>query len=200
MNHNSNLLSKFGRLGLTVVASVVAVVRNLEQYMQDQDSPKKDFFGSLRDMHNDFSALDYLQVGEELKFRKHSILRSGFRHAAVIVIFILGMTSMRGESQQAQKFGKKELKALIANAQTYQDHEKIADYYRAKGERLKAKQREHEEELAEYFKNPSRFPYVKWPPMDQHCRNLAYYYGKQSEKAFALAEKHDQLAKEAQQK
>ncbi len=99
--------------------------------------------------------------------------------------------------QQAQKLSKKELRVLIANARTPEDHERIATHYRAEAERLRTKQREHEEELAAYLKNPSSHPSPKWPTLDQHCRQLAYYYGKASEKALALADLHDQMARAA---
>ena len=111
-----------------------------------------------------------------------------------------GMAPASGSAQAAteqrtQKPSKKKLKTLIANARTPEDHERIAAYYRAEGEQLKAKQREHEEELAEYLKNPSSHPVPKWPTMDQHCRQLIFYYSKAAQKAFELADLHDQMAK-----
>lgn len=101
--------------------------------------------------------------------------------------------------QRTQKLSKKRLKTLIANARTLEDHGRIAAYYRTEGEQLKAKQREHEEELAEYLKNPSSHPVPKWPTMDQHCRQLIFYYSKAAQKAFELAELHDEMAKKAKQ-
>lgn len=102
--------------------------------------------------------------------------------------------------QPTQKLSKKRLKTLIANARTPEDHERIAAYFRTEGEQLKAKQREHEEELAEYLKNPSSHPVPKWPTMDQHCRQLIFYYSKAAQKVFELADLHDEMAKKARQK
>lgn len=122
----------------------------------------------------------------------------------VLLVLAMGMTPAGGSAQvapepQAQKLSKKELKTLIANASTPEDHERIAAYYRTEGEQLKAKQREHEEELAEYLKNPSSHPVPKWPTMDQHCRQLIFYYSKAAQKAFELADLHDEMAKKAEQ-
>jgi len=121
-----------------------------------------------------------------------------------LLAFVMGTVPVNGSAQaattqQTQTFNKKELKTLIANARTPEDHERIAAYYRAEGEQLKAKQREHEEELAEYLKNPSSHPVPKWPTMDQHCRGLISYYSKAAQKAFELADLHDQMAKRGKQ-
>lgn len=114
-----------------------------------------------------------------------------------IGIFPASGNSQTATVQQTQKLSKRELRVLIANARTPEDHEMAATHYRAEAERLRAKQREHEEELAAYLKNPSSHPSPKWPTLDQHCRQLAYYYGKASEKALALAALHDQMARAA---
>lgn len=92
---------------------------------------------------------------------------------------------------------KKEVKALIANAKTPEDHRKIAAYYRSEAEGLAEKQREHEEDLAEYNRNSSHYP-GKYPSMGDHCRQLAGYYGLAAKKAQSLAEMHEELAKQVE--
>ena len=94
-----------------------------------------------------------------------------------------------------EKLTRKELKALIASAKTPADHERIASYYRSEAQQLEAKHREHEEDLAEYYKNPSRYP-SKYPTMGDHCRSLASYYKMAAERASTLAEMHEKLAQE----
>jgi len=91
--------------------------------------------------------------------------RSRWGMMIALLIFVVGIVSVNGSAQaattqQAEKLSKKELKTLIANARTPEDHERIAVCYRAEGEQLKAKQREHEAELAEYLKTRRaiRFP------------------------------------------
>lgn len=90
---------------------------------------------------------------------------------------------------------RKELKALIASAKTAADHQRIAAYYRAKARQLEVKHREHEEDLAEYYRNPSRY-LSKYPTMGDHCRGLATYYKMAAERATTLAQMHERLAQE----
>ena len=120
-----------------------------------------------------------------------------------LLALVMGIVPVNGSAQaatqQTQKLNKRELKTLIANARTPEDHERIAAYYRAEGAQLKAKQREHEEELAEYLRNPASHPLPKWPTMDQHCRGLISYYGKAAQNAFELVDLHDQMAKRGKQ-
>lgn len=91
---------------------------------------------------------------------------------------------------------RKELRALIASAKTPAEHERIAVYYRAEAQRFQGKYREHEEDLAEYDKNPLRYP-SKYPMMGDHCRSLASYYQMAARRATALAEMHESLARKA---
>ena len=133
------------------------------------------------------------------------MFRSRLTIAIEVVVLALGMVPVNGNSQvaiqqtlqQTQKLSKKKLKLLIANACSPEDHERIASYYRAQGDRLKAKQREHEKELAEYLQNPSSHPVPKWPTMGQVCRNLVFRYSSAAQKAFALADLHEQMARDA---
>jgi hypothetical protein len=127
------------------------------------------------------------------------MFRLRFATAIAAIVIALGTLPASGSSQttavlQAQKLSKKELRVLIATARTPEDHERIATHYRAEAERLREKQRDHEEELAAYLKNPSSHPSPKWPTLDQHCRQLAYYYGKAAEKTLVLADLHDRMA------
>ena len=94
-----------------------------------------------------------------------------------------------------QTLTKRELKALTTSAKTAAGHERIAEYYRVEAKRLEAKEREHEQELAEYYKNPVRYP-SKYPTMGDHCRSLAAYYKMAALKASAQADMHEHLAQD----
>jgi hypothetical protein len=98
-------------------------------------------------------------------------------------------------ANQQQTLTKRELKAFTASARTAADHERIAEYYRVEAKRLGAKQHEHEQELAEYYKNPVRYP-SKYPTMGDHCRSLAAYYKMAALKAAAQADMHERLAQD----
>jgi hypothetical protein len=92
-----------------------------------------------------------------------------------------------------EELARKELKDLIASAKTPADHERLAAHYHSEAQRLEAKSREHEEDLAEYYKNPSRYP-SKYPTMGDHCRSLVGYYKMAAERAATLALMHKALA------
>ena len=114
--------------------------------------------------------------------------------ASLLAIAVVMSTAM--QAAENQKLSPKELKTLIASAKTPADHERIAVYYRAEAQELDAKEREHEADLAEYYKNTTRYP-SKYPTMGDHCRSLATHYKMAAQKAAALAEMHEQLAREA---
>jgi hypothetical protein len=114
-----------------------------------------------------------------------------------IAISALALTGITTGADSTPKMGKREVKALIGSAKTAADHQKLATYFRQEAARLRAKQQEHEEEAAEYFKNPSNHPVPKYPTLGQHCRDLAANYKMAAEKVLTLAELHESLAKEA---
>ena len=114
--------------------------------------------------------------------------------ASLLAIAVVMSTAVQADEEQ--KLNRKELKTLIASAKVPADHERIAAYYRAEAQKLEAKQREHEEDLAEYYKNTTRYP-SKYPTMGDHCRGLATHYKMAAQRAAALAEMHEELAREA---
>jgi hypothetical protein len=114
----------------------------------------------------------------------------------ILLTFAVAVPHAKPAAHQ-QNPTRKELKALIASAKTASDHEQIAAYYHAKARQLEVKYREHEEDLAEYYRNPSRYP-SKYPTMGDHCRGLARYYKMAADRATTLAEMHEKLAQEVQ--
>ncbi len=119
------------------------------------------------------------------------ILRMGILLALAVAV------PLAQPAARHEKLTKKELKALIASAKTPADHERLAAYYSAEAQDLEAKHQEHEEDLAEYYKNTLRYP-SKYPTMGDHCRSLASYYKMAAEQASELADMHKKLAQESQ--
>jgi hypothetical protein len=117
----------------------------------------------------------------------------------IIVVPLIVLASMSVGAESTPKMSKKEVKALIANAKTAADHQRLAAYYRDEATRLKERQQEHEEEAIEYSKNPWCYTVPKYPTLGQHCRQLAGYYGMGAQKALKMAELHESLAKDAKQ-
>ncbi len=118
---------------------------------------------------------------------------------ATLAVAILALASSARAAEPAILMSKRELKALLASAKTPEEHMRLAAYYRAEAERLKAKQQQHENEAAEYYRNPSRYPVPKYPTYGQHCRDLAHNYGKGAQKAQALAIAHEAMAAAARE-
>ena len=157
--------------------------------------------------HGSGRSLNTLSAGRQpfsthCKIRRTSMPHAKLASTVLAVALALGVlpfgaVAQMPPAQQTPQLSKKEVKVLIATARTSADHEKIAAYYRAEGQRLKADQQDHQEMLEAYLKNPSSHPIPKWPTMEQHCRNLIVYYGKAAQQAFALEDLHDQMAKEA---
>lgn len=94
---------------------------------------------------------------------------------------------------------KKELKALIASAKTKDDHQKLADYYKAETERLEAEAKDHDEMAEAYKKNPSPMA-VKHPEAigEGHCHEMARRFREAAAQAQELAGMHGDMAKAAQ--
>lgn len=87
----------------------------------------------------------------------------------------------------------KQVKNLTASAKTPAEHEALAAYYHAKAQHFWVKYRKEEAALAEYYKNPERYP-SKYPTEGDTARGLASYYERRAEKAAALEELQEKLA------
>jgi hypothetical protein len=94
---------------------------------------------------------------------------------------------------------KKEVKALIASARTKEDHQKLADYYKAETERLEAEAKDHDEMAEAYKKNPSPMA-VKHPEAigEGHCHEMARRFREAATQAGELTAMHEDVAKTAQ--
>ena len=113
---------------------------------------------------------------------------------AVRMLLAIAIAMPLAQSAVQQTLTKRELKALTAAAKTGADHERIAEYYRSEAKRLESRQRQHEQELAEYYRSPVRYP-GKYPTMGDHCRSLVSYYKIAAAKAAAKAEMLERLAR-----
>jgi hypothetical protein len=80
------------------------------------------------------------------------------------------MSPARGDDTNP-KLTSKQVRSLIANAKTPEDHQKLAAYYRDMAEQAKANAAEHEKILAAYNQNPSTHPPAKAAGGPaEHCR------------------------------
>jgi hypothetical protein len=92
---------------------------------------------------------------------------------------------------------KQDLKSLIANGKTAQDHERIAQHFDAKAEQLEAESKEHAALAAEYKARPTAHE-AKHPMSPQtagHCQYFAESLHKASLQARQMATDHRAMAK-----
>lgn len=94
---------------------------------------------------------------------------------------------------------KKELKALIASAKTKEDHQKLADYYKAETERLDTEAKDHDE-MAEAYKQSPNPMAAKHPEAlgEGHCHEMARRFREAATQAKELAAMHEEMAKAVQ--
>lgn len=93
---------------------------------------------------------------------------------------------------------KQQLKTLIANARTAQDHECLARHFNVKADQLEAEAKEHQELANQYKANPSMHE-TKHPMSGQtagHCQTFADDLNKAAHRARHLAADHLDMAKQ----
>lgn len=98
-----------------------------------------------------------------------------------------------------QTLKKGEVKDLIGNAKTAQDHQRLADYYTAKAAQFESEAVEHTEEAAKYKANPT-YREFKIPGLQHtatHCESMARNLREAAKDAKQLAEAHQAMAKTA---
>jgi hypothetical protein len=116
----------------------------------------------------------------------------------VLSLAALGAASRARGQETKSKLTSKQLQSLIATAKTPEDHQKIAAYYRDMAAEAKANAAEHEKDLAAYNENPSTHPLAKASGGPAaHCRTLIRLYNDEAKEDLAMAEEHEQMAKDA---
>jgi hypothetical protein len=122
------------------------------------------------------------------------IFRSKSLRAVTVLLALAIRPALPEQVIRHEKLSKKEHKELIASV-TPADHQRIAAHYRLRAQHLVAKEHEEERELAEYDKNPIRYP-SKYPTMGDRCRSLATYYKTAAHHASTLADLHEKLSRQ----
>jgi hypothetical protein len=95
-------------------------------------------------------------------------------------------------SCRGPKLSTKEVKALIANAKTAQDHHKLACYFGAEARDEAAKAKYHEE-MAKLYEHSSNAKH----DMVDHCKQFADEARKAAESDNQLAAEHQKMAEQA---
>lgn len=118
--------------------------------------------------------------------------------AVLAALAVVHISSVKAGTKPT--LSKKELKTLIASAKTKEDHQKLADYYKAETDRLEAEAADHDEMAEAYKKNPNPMA-VKHPEAfgEGHCHEMARRFRDAAQKAKELAAMHEDMAKAATQ-
>ena len=123
-----------------------------------------------------------------------SAIKAGLLTAAVAVLAVF-ISAPAGA--QSKTISHKELKNLIAHAETKADHERIAQYFDAEAAKYAAEAKQLDELAGIYQKST---PSAKPPGPSQtfnHCDALSKSLQKAADDARALAAEHREMAHEA---
>jgi hypothetical protein len=119
--------------------------------------------------------------------------------AFAITVAALGQTPSAQEVKP-EHLSKQQLNTLIATANTPAEHERIAQYYRAKALDYLAQAKEHEAMVAAYKANSSLSTDKNQASTISHCEYFVTTFKALAENSQDLAALHEQMAKEAPQK
>lgn len=121
-----------------------------------------------------------------------------------ILILCIALTAAIYSQAQSQpkagKLGKQQLLSLIATAKTPAEHRRLAKYYEAQAKSYLAQAKEHEELSEAYKKNPMTSSSKFAAGTVDHCEYFAQSFKEDAAKMQELAEMHEQMAKDAEQK
>ena len=117
--------------------------------------------------------------------------------AFAITVAAFGQTPSAQEVKP-EHLSKQQLNTLIATANTPAEHERIAQYYRAKALDYLAQAKEHEAMVAAYKANSSLSTNKNRASTISHCEYFVQTFRDLAAKSQELAQLHEQMAKEAE--
>lgn len=121
--------------------------------------------------------------------------------STIIAIALLALsTTAFAASTPKEQLTSKQLNALIANAKTPAEHQRIAEYYRTQAQSYLAESNEHAKMAADFAANPATNNAKRVHGTVNHCQYLASSLKAKSEAMQVMAVAHDKMATEAAQK
>ena len=130
-------------------------------------------------------------------WRSMKSLSSVVRPVTVVAVSLVLLCSLAMAADSVPTLSKKELKTLLATAQTPADHEKIAAYYHEKAMRLDAKAQEFSAQADFLATQPAGVESKQGISClcTSHFRHFARVYADEAKESQALATQHDEVAK-----
>jgi hypothetical protein len=123
--------------------------------------------------------------------------RHHFLSTALAVLLGAGGLSLVWAAEQAQPaLASKEIKTAIENADTPQDHRRIAAYYKAEAGRMLAEAKVHDELAVTYANagDPHKMKHTMSGLTADHCKYFAEAARKAAMESEALAKMHEDMA------
>jgi hypothetical protein len=123
--------------------------------------------------------------------------------AALSVLFLAFTLTIAAYGQSAssptkpERLSKQQLNTLIVSAKTPAEHERIAQYYRAKAQDYLAQAKEHESMIAMYKANPALSNDKNQASTINHCEYFVTTFKALADNSQDLAAMHERMAKEA---
>lgn len=117
----------------------------------------------------------------------------------VMTVAAFGQTASRAQSKP-EHLDKQQLNTLIATAKTPAEHERIAQFYEARAQDFRAQANEHEAMVAAYKANSSLSNDKNRASTIGHCEYFVQTFKEMAAKSHELAQLHEQMAKDAEQK
>jgi hypothetical protein len=119
--------------------------------------------------------------------------------ALVMTVTALAQTASARAPRPAH-LSKHQLNTLIATAKTPAEHRRLAQYYQENAQDYLAQAKEHEQMIAAYKANPSLSTDKNRASTIGHCEYFVQTFKDLATKSRELAQLHEQMAKEAEQK
>ncbi len=128
---------------------------------------------------------------------KRHVLERFANSTAVLLVLLACTVVAPGVGQTSTSLSKKELKTLSASPA---DQERLAAYYRANAQRLRAKAAEFSPQADYLATQPATFESKQGISCNctSHYRYFSKLYAQEAKDAETLAAKHDQLARDSQ--
>ena len=116
----------------------------------------------------------------------------------MIVLAIMAHGQAPSTAQgQPEKLNKQQLNALIATAQTPEEHLRIAKFYDQQAQDFLDQAKEHEAMIASYKANSSLSTSKNYASTVGHCEYFVKTFRQMATKSGELARLHTQMAKDA---
>jgi hypothetical protein len=112
------------------------------------------------------------------------------RTALVLTLVAVLSATVAARAHDSRLLNKADLRNLVANAKTAQDHERLAEHFTAKAEQLEADAKWHQEYAAEYQGVSGKLRMSSY-----HCANVATNLKRAADAARQLAADHRELAR-----